>query len=134
MAPQTPDNLLPKVLLPFPNILKIYILADHVKESKRASENSDGVRCQTTHYYGNAGPGGHNAWTDQNYPRDTSRENAQFGEIATSGLFMLRSETHKFPLNIGLTNPSFAMLYNQGGYPPAEDATSIGLTGTDCSL
>lgn len=132
-------------------------------QSKLASENSDGVMCQTTHYYGNAGPVGHNAWTDQNYPRDTSRENTQFGEIATSGLFMLRSElgfrditdgtsntvafgeiswkdypfyrawhrglhwwngglslsttkTHKFPLNIGMTNPGFAMLYNQGGY------------------
>jgi prepilin-type N-terminal cleavage/methylation domain-containing protein/prepilin-type processing-associated H-X9-DG protein len=143
--------------------------------SSLASENFEGNRCRTTHYYGNAGPVGQNTWVGATYPRDTTRENTQFGEVGLSGLFMLRSnvgirditdgtsntiavgelswqgypfyrawhrglhwfnnglslsttKTHKFPINIAVNNPSFTLLYNQGGYGSQHaGGTNIGL-------
>ena len=127
------------------------------------SVHSGEPECQTTHYYGNAGPIGENPTTEQAYPRDKGRENVgSFGEYAVDGIFALRSQhefsaitdglsntiafgeiswkdytyyrawnrglfwyggavllstkNHKFPINIGVKNPNFAMPFNNGGF------------------
>ncbi|MEW4564467.1 DUF1559 domain-containing protein [Bremerella sp. JC770] len=120
--------------------------------------------CPTTHYFGNAGPIGLNATTNEDYARDTARENvSMFGEVGDEGLFKLRSDlsfrdvtdgtsntillgelswnaypfyrawnrglhwtssglylattkNHRYPINIGVKNPSFTMVANNGGY------------------
>ncbi|QDS96729.1 Type II secretion system protein G precursor [Roseimaritima multifibrata] len=58
----------------------------------------------TTHYYGNSGPIGTNAQTNQTYVRDTTRENASFGEYATDGVFQLRSNLRFADITDGTTN------------------------------
>ncbi|QDV67325.1 Type II secretion system protein G precursor [Rosistilla carotiformis] len=60
--------------------------------------------CYTSHYYGNSGPIGTNGQTGQTYTRDTSRENASFGEYATDGIFQLRSNLRFADILDGTTN------------------------------
>jgi len=68
------------------------------------SPRPDEPDAYTTHYYGNAGPVGLNPLTGQEYRRDTSRENASFGEYAIEGVFLLRGQTSFRDITDGTTN------------------------------
>lgn len=66
--------------------------------------NANEANCFTTHYYGNSGPVGTNALTNQPYARDTTRESAGFGEYAVDGVFLLRSQIGFAGISDGLSN------------------------------
>ncbi|MFG0262369.1 MAG: DUF1559 domain-containing protein [Novipirellula sp. JB048] len=73
-------------------------------EEQSVSSAANEADCFTTHYYGNSGPIGTNALTGQTYARDTSRENAWFGEYATDGVFQLRSRLRFADILDGTSN------------------------------